>query len=119
MLQAFYKWAKKEKIEDEVLVNAAIEVTSGLHDGDLGSGCFKKRIAAKGKGKRGGARTILSYKVGDRVIYIYAYAKNEKATLTSQEQKALKAYSKDVLMKLNEKDIDLLISKRELKEVRL
>ncbi|MCF6777886.1 type II toxin-antitoxin system RelE/ParE family toxin [Thiotrichales bacterium 19X7-9] len=118
MLQAFYKWAKKESIEDETLINAAIEVSSGLHDGELGAGCFKKRIAAKGKGKRGGARTILSYKVDDRVIYIYAYAKNEKENLTPQEQKVLKAYSKDVLMKLNNKDIDLLISKGEIKEVK-
>lgn len=117
MLKEFSNWANKEKISAQIIFETAIEVSNGLHDGDLGSGCYKKRIAAKGKGKRGGARTILSYKINDFIIFLYAYAKNKKANLTSKEQKALKFYSKNVLMRLTENDLLTLISNNEIIEV--
>ena len=108
LLPDFAKWAKKEKVTYSDLNKTAKEVVNGLHDGDLGANCYKKRIASKGKGKRSGARTILSYKIENFVIYIFAYAKNVKSTLTPNEQIALKMYSKEVLMKLTPKDIEKL-----------
>ena len=117
MLKDFANWVNKEKITTQAILEAAIEVSNGLHDGDLGSGCYKKRIAAKGKGKRGGARTILSYKVNNFTAFIYAYAKNKKSNLTPKEQKALKLYSKNVLMRLTENDLLTLINNNEIVEV--
>ncbi|MBK2027413.1 type II toxin-antitoxin system RelE/ParE family toxin [Allofrancisella guangzhouensis] len=117
LLPDFAKWAKKEKVTYKDLSKTADEVVNGLHDGDLGAGCYKKRIAIKGKGKRSGARTIVSYKIDNFVIYIYAYAKNDKSNLTPSEQTALKMYSKEVLMKLTAKDIEKLLSNDELIEV--
>lgn len=116
-LPTFDKWAKKEKVTYDDLNKMANEVVNGLHDGDLGASCYKKRIAIKGKGKRSGARTIVSYKIDNFVIYIYAYAKNAKTTLTPNEEKALKMYSRDVLMKLTKKDIQKLLDNNELVEV--
>ncbi len=117
MLKEFANWASKEKISAQTILEAAIEVSNGLYDGDLGSGCYKKRIAAKGKGKRGGARTILSYKINNFAIFIYAYTKNKKSDLTPKEQKALKLYSKNVLMRLTENDLLTLINNNEIVEV--
>jgi len=117
MIREFEKWSKKEMLRDIILYDTALEVSKGLHDGDLGSGCFKKRIAIKGKGKRSGARTILTFKINHFVIYIYAYSKNEKNNLSPKEQRAIKLFSKDVLMNLTGSDIDKMINNGELKEI--
>jgi hypothetical protein len=57
-----------------------------------GSGGVRKlRWAAKGKGKRGGARIIYLYVVvAGRVYLIRCYAKNVKADLTADEKKQLR-----------------------------
>jgi hypothetical protein len=57
-----------------------------------GSGGVRKlRWAAKGKGKRGGARIIYLYIVVAAHIYlIRCYAKNVKADLTGDEKKQLR-----------------------------
>jgi hypothetical protein len=117
LLPYFAKWAKKEKITYSDLNKIANEVVNGLHDGDLGASYYKKRIAIKSKGKKSGARTIISYKIDNFVIYIYAYAKNTKNSLTPSEQNTLKIYSKEVLMKLTTKDIEKLLNNDELIEV--
>ena len=117
LLPNFEKWAKKEKVTYSDLNKTAYEVVRGLHDGDLGSGCYKKRISINSRGKRSGARTIISYKIDNFIIYIYAYAKNAKSTLTPAEQTALKSYSKNILMKLTTSNIQKMLNNNELIEV--
>jgi hypothetical protein len=39
-----------------------MEMNQGLYDARLGGSVFKKRIPLDGRGKRGGARTILAFK---------------------------------------------------------
>jgi hypothetical protein len=54
-------------------------------------GARKLRWAAKGKGKRGGARLIYVYVViASRVYLIRCYAKNVKTDLTADEKKELR-----------------------------
>jgi len=54
-------------------------------------GVRKLRWAAKGKGKRGGARIIYVYVViAARVFLIRCYAKNVKSDLTTNEKKQLR-----------------------------
>ena len=54
-------------------------------------GVRKLRWAAKGKGKRGGARIIYVYVViAARVFLIRCYAKNVKSDLTADEKKQLR-----------------------------
>jgi hypothetical protein len=57
-----------------------------------GSGGVRKlRWAAKGKGKRGGARIIYLYVVvAARIYLIRCYAKNVKTDLTAHEKKQLR-----------------------------
>lgn len=61
--------------------------------GDLiphGRGLRKLRRAAKGHGKRGGARVIYYHVVSDSIILlITAYAKNQQSDLTSSQLKTL------------------------------
>ena len=54
-------------------------------------GVRKLRWAAKGKGKRGGARIIYLYAVvAARIYLIRCYAKNVKTDLTADEKKQLR-----------------------------
>lgn len=57
-----------------------------------GSGGIRKvRIAAKGHGKRGGARVIYYWAVSESQIFmLLAYAKNEQENLTREQLKVLK-----------------------------
>ena len=54
-------------------------------------GVRKLRWAAKGKGKRGGARIVYLYVViAARIYLLRCYAKNVKTDLTADEQKELR-----------------------------
>ena len=57
-----------------------------------GSGGVRKlRWAAKGKGKRGGARIIYLYvTIAARIYLLRCYAKNVKSDLTADEKKELR-----------------------------
>lgn len=62
--------------------------------GDLipGSGGIRKmRWAAKGKGKRGGARVVYLYvQVASRIYLLSCYSKNMKTDLTQEDKKRLR-----------------------------
>lgn len=91
--KAFTKWATKEGLNDDALRQAVTEMEQGLVEADLGGHVFKKRVAVPGRGKRGGARTILAYKVGDKAFFVYGFTKNQRANIKDDELKALKAYA--------------------------
>jgi hypothetical protein len=59
-----------------VLCAAVEEMASGLIDADLGGHVYKKRVPVPGRGKRGGARTILGSNLGDRWFFLYGFEKN-------------------------------------------
>lgn len=61
----------------------------------IGKGCYKIRIAiaAKGKGKSGGARVITNFIVTDATVYLLSiYDKSEKENLTDKELDELLKY---------------------------
>jgi hypothetical protein len=58
---------------------------SGLIDADLGGGLIKQRVARKGQGKRGGYRTILAYRSGERAVFLYGFAKNQRDNIEADE----------------------------------
>lgn len=90
----FAHWASKLKIPDSVLKNAIDEMIRGLYEASLGGHIYKKRISAKGRGKRGGARTIIAFKLHDKAFFIYGYAKNKLESISGKEEEALKALAK-------------------------
>ena len=63
-----------------------------------GTGGLKKvRWSAKGKGKRGGVRTIYLYIVDkSHIHFLTVYAKNEMSDLTPNEKKILKAIAEEI-----------------------
>lgn len=86
----FAKWAAGESLSDDDLRNAVTEIESGLIDADLGGGVIKKRIALPGRGKSGGARTLLAYRSDDKSVFIHGFAKNDKDNISKKELQALK-----------------------------
>lgn len=77
----FGRFARKERLSDQKLAEAVREMEEGLHDGDLGGGLVKKRLARSGEGKRGGYRTIIVYRKGSRAVFLYGFAKSDKENL--------------------------------------
>jgi hypothetical protein len=88
--KAFNKWAAKEGVSDQALKDAVAEIGKGLFDANLGGHLYKKRVAVGGKGKSGGVRTLLAFKLGKKAFFIYGFAKNTRANIKADEGKALK-----------------------------
>ena len=103
--KAFAKWAEKEALSDDSLLNALNEIDKGLVDADLGGHVYKKRIAVGGKGKSSGVRTLIAYRIKDRAFFVYGFAKNKRANIQDNELKALKKYA-ETLLDFSNKDLD-------------
>lgn len=76
------------------------EIARDPDGGDLipGSGGLRKRrIALPGRGKRGGAR-VITLNLGDRfpVYAVFIYAKNERADLSSQQERVLARFVSEI-----------------------
>lgn len=88
--KSFSKWQAGEGLSDAVLCQAVREMEQGLIDARLGGMLFKKRVAMPGQGKGGGYRTMLSARTGKRYVFLCGFAKNDLASITLDEQKALR-----------------------------
>lgn len=99
----FSKWAAKEGLSDEALQIAVAEIENGLIDANLGGHVIKKRVALVGRGKSGGARTLLAYRVEDRAFFVYGFAKNARSNIKPDELKVLKSLASQYLAYSNKK----------------
>ena len=89
----FARWARKAGVSDGLLREAIREFEQGLYDADLGHYLFKKRIPLRGRGKRGGARTILFYQEGEKLVFCFGFAKNAKDDLDDADKRFLRKLS--------------------------
>ena len=81
---------RKEGLSDAGLVIAVTKMEEGKIDANLGGKVFKKRVAFPGRGKRGGARTLIAYQDGENAFFMFGFSKNERARIDAVELKALK-----------------------------
>ena len=114
--KSFQRWAVKSGLTDHALHCAVTEMINGLIDAELGGGLVKKRIAVPGKGKRGGARTLLATNHADRWVFLFGFEKNERTNVTDKELAALKLLAGDLLA-LNDEQVAETISQGYLVEV--
>ena len=96
-LRDFARWAKKHRLADKELIAVIDEMEAGLLGDPLGASIYKKRVATGGKGKRGGARSIVLFKSGDVAVFLYGYLKSEKSNITLRESEALRVFVKDFI----------------------
>jgi hypothetical protein len=112
----FQGWAKQVNLTDVDLKKAINELLAGLHDTNLGGNLYKKRVALKGKGKSGGARTIIACKLDDKAFFLYGFAKNKRANITQEELIEYKKFAK-ILFAYKQKQIDYAVKQKILIEV--
>jgi len=103
----FANWMTKTELTDGLLSTAVREMEQGLIDAELGGGVVKKRIALKGKGKRGSTRTLIATNKHNRWFFIFGFEKNERANISDKELKYLKQLANSLL---KSSDSDLLIA---------
>lgn len=115
-LRAFARFQRHERIADQALLAAVREAESGLIEADLGGGLIKQRIARAGQGKRGGYRMIIAYRRGDRAVFLYGFAKNERGNIDDDEQVELRRLARGYLG-LDDDEIEAAIAEDELLEV--
>lgn len=88
---------RKTELTDSALCGAVAEMAQGLIDADLGGGVVKKRVGLAGRGKRGGARTLIATNKACRWFFVYGFEKSERANITQDELGALRDIASDLL----------------------
>ena len=112
----FIRWMRKTGLTDAALCKAVAEMEQGLIDADLGGGVMKKRVPLRGRGKSGGARTLVATNRGDRWFFVFGFEKNERANIAAGELEALQAIAAD-LLKLAAKELDAQVETGALQEI--
>jgi hypothetical protein len=95
--KSFARFAKKARITDADLWEAAQVANHGLIDADLGGGVIKQRLARAGKGKSGGSRSIMLFRKNDRAVYVYGFEKKDLGNIRLGELEAFRKLAKVVL----------------------
>ncbi|OSI68899.1 type II toxin-antitoxin system RelE/ParE family toxin [Bradyrhizobium canariense] len=92
--KSFDTAAKQAELsEDEIFDLVTYLAENPLAGDEIGGtgGCRKLRVAGRGKGKRGGFRTITFYSGETMPVFLLTvFAKGEKSTLTAKEAAGLK-----------------------------
>jgi hypothetical protein len=112
----FSRWAVRESIADSDLCLAAEEIERGLIDAKLGGFLLKKRIARKHSGKSGGFRTIVAYRQGSRLFFLFGFAKSERANIDKEERNALLKLG-DAYISMDDRQLARLIQEEKIFEV--
>jgi hypothetical protein len=113
----FSRFAKKEDINDDDLLNILDQLEAGQPDANLGGGVFKMRIARSGEGKSGGYRVIVYFKSGDRTFYVHGFAKSDMANISQRELVRAKRQAK-TLFAMTDNQIQAALKERMFEEIR-
>lgn len=112
----FHRWMSKTDLTDQSLCTAISEMLDGLIDAHLGGSIVKKRVAVAGRGKRGGARTIVATNFGNYWFFLYGFEKNARANITDNELDALKEFATDLLA-LNDDALNQAVAQGKMLEI--
>ena len=111
----FQRFAEKEGISDDDLKALVAEMEAGTIHASLGGYVYKQRLARKGAGKSGGYRTLLFFRSGERVFFMYPFTKSDRANITQRELVALKDAAK-VYMEMTPAQLAIALKAHELVE---
>ncbi len=112
----FSRWMRKTELTESALCSAVAEMAQGLIDADLGGGVVKKRVGLAGRGKRGGARTLVATNKGNRWFFVFGFEKNDRANIGADEFEALQDLAHDLLARTGPQ-LDLAVNKQTLEEI--
>jgi hypothetical protein len=112
----FVRFARKERIADDALIQAVARAERGLIDADLGGGVIKQRLARRGQGKSGGYRTLILYRAGNRAIFAFGFAKNDLDNINDEDLGRLKDAAK-LTLGFSDEEITRLVEAGKLTEI--
>lgn len=108
---------KREGLTDRDLRDALAEMQNGLVDARLGGGLIKKRIARAGQGKSGGYRMLVASNFGERWVFMFGFAKNERDNIDDDELRLIKRLAA-TLLGLSDSDVRKALTAGELLEIK-
>lgn len=114
--KGFARFQRKDGLDDSALHETIARAERGLIDANLGHGLIKQRVARPGEGKRGGFRTIIAYRAGDRSVFLYGFAKNQLANISKEDERDLKDYG-SMILALDTRGLNIMMREGELTEV--
>jgi len=101
--RSFNRLRLAQEVGCVALINAVEEMNKGIWDASLGSHLYKKRVALQGRGKKGGARTLLAFKCDDKAYFLYGFAKSQRGNITYKEKQVLKLLARELISYDDEK----------------
>ena len=108
---------KREVLTDRDLRDALAEMQNGLVEARLGGGLVEKRIARAGQGKSGSYRLLLASYFGERWVFMFGFATNERDNIDGDELKLIKRLAA-TLLSLNESAMRKALAAGELLEIK-
>lgn len=112
----FRRFARHNRIDDALLLEAVVRAERGLVDADLGGGMIKQRVARRGSGRSGGFRTLVIYRAGNVSIFVFGFAKNDLANIEDSEMASLKDLAK-LFLSYDDEALDMACDHGELWEI--
>ena len=98
----FSRWMRKTELTDSALCSAVAEMAQGLIDA--------------GRGKSGGARTLIATNKGTRWFFVFGFEKSDRANIAPDELEALQNIAHELLTRTGSQ-LDLAVSERVLEEI--
>lgn len=90
----FARFARRELITDASMREAIERAERGAIDTELGGGLIKQRVARRGQGRSGGYRAIVAYRVGQRAVFLFGFAKSKLDNIGADELLSLRSNGK-------------------------
>ena len=112
----FAKFARKERISGEKLIQAVQDVDAGNIDADYGGGVIKQRIARRKGGKSGGYRTIILFRQNEKAFFVYGFAKSMLENIDKADVQGFKKLAK-IMLSVTEQQIEIMLEKGEVEEI--
>lgn len=113
----FQRFADKEGLSEADLCEAVKRIEAGHIDADHGGGVLKQRIARPGQGRASGYRSIIIYRVADRAVFVYGFAKSSRSNIKSNELRVFRELA-SLLLSYSEEDLSRALASGAFIEVR-
>ena len=116
LTKSFVRFQRKERIADAALVVAIKRAERGLVDVSLSANLIKQRVGRPGQGRSGGFRTVVAYRIGDRAVFLFGFAKSERSNVSAADERDLADFGAQIL-RLSAAEIRTAIDGNELTEI--
>jgi hypothetical protein len=113
----FSRYTRREGVNNNQLCEAVRRTETGLRDADLGGGgLIKQRIARTGRGRRGGYRFLMAFRVTRRTVFLYGFAKSERENIQPDELNFWRSVAV-AFIGMDETKIKIMLNEGEISEV--